>query len=168
MGLRNPSAGGGRDVPGRKRYPSEATGTAERLRGGDPGPIRANPGRGEAESWVEEILGKTARPAVDPRGSGGVPDPETCRGPRESEGYRSRVGSNRPAPPQPAFADRRSAISGLKRVSRPGQRTYVGHSEIPKVLGGMGTAIVSTSSGVMTGHEARQAGVGGEVVARVW
>ena len=64
--------------------------------------------------------------------------------------------------------DRRSAISGLKRVSRPGQRTYVGHAEIPKVLGGMGTAIVSTSNGVMTGHEARQAGVGGEVVAHVW
>jgi small subunit ribosomal protein S8 len=64
--------------------------------------------------------------------------------------------------------DRRSAISGLKRVSRPGQRNYVGHSEIPKVLGGMGTAIVSTSSGVMTGHEARAAGVGGEVVAQVW
>jgi small subunit ribosomal protein S8 len=65
-------------------------------------------------------------------------------------------------------ADRRSAISGLKRVSRPGQRTYVGHAEIPKVLGGMGTAIVSTSHGVMTGHEARQEGVGGEVVAHVW
>jgi small subunit ribosomal protein S8 len=64
--------------------------------------------------------------------------------------------------------DRRSAISGLKRVSRPGQRTYVGHGEIPKVLGGMGTTIVSTSRGVMTGHEARQAGVGGEVVAHVW
>ena len=64
--------------------------------------------------------------------------------------------------------DRRSAISGLKRVSRPGQRRYVGHGEIPKVLGGMGTAIVSTSKGVMTGHEAREAGVGGEVVAQVW
>src|SRR6185503_1965995 len=51
-----------------------------------------------------------------------------------------------------------------KRVSRPGQRHYVGHTEIPKVLGGMGTAIVSTSRGVMTGHEARDAGVGGEVV----
>jgi small subunit ribosomal protein S8 len=63
---------------------------------------------------------------------------------------------------------RRSAISGLKRVSRPGQRHYVGAHEIPKVLGGMGTAIVSTSRGVMTGHEARQAGVGGEVVAHVW
>jgi small subunit ribosomal protein S8 len=64
--------------------------------------------------------------------------------------------------------DRRSAISGLKRVSRPGQRTYVNHTQIPKVQGGMGTAIVSTSSGVMTGHEARDAGVGGEVVAHVW
>ena len=64
--------------------------------------------------------------------------------------------------------DRRSAIAGLKRVSRPGQRTYVNHTQIPKVQGGMGTAIVSTSSGVMTGHEARDAGVGGEVVAHVW
>src|SRR4051795_1076617 len=60
---------------------------------------------------------------------------------------------------------RQSAISGLKRVSRPGQRYYVPASHIPKVQGGMGTAIVSTSSGVMTGHEARQAGVGGEGVA---
>jgi small subunit ribosomal protein S8 len=65
-------------------------------------------------------------------------------------------------------SDRRSAIAGLKRVSRPGQRTYVRHGEIPRVLGGMGTAIVSTSRGVMTGHEARDAGVGGEVVAHVW
>jgi small subunit ribosomal protein S8 len=64
--------------------------------------------------------------------------------------------------------ERRSAITGLKRVSRPGQRNYVNHTEIPKVLGGMGTAIVSTSRGVMTGHEARDAGVGGEVVAHVW
>jgi small subunit ribosomal protein S8 len=63
---------------------------------------------------------------------------------------------------------RRSAISGLRRVSRPGQRHYVGAKEVPKVLGGMGTAIVSTSQGVMTGHEARHAGVGGEVVAHVW
>jgi len=64
--------------------------------------------------------------------------------------------------------DRRSAISGLKRVSRPGQRHYVHVGAIPKVQGGMGTAIVSTSKGVMTGHEARQQGVGGEVVAYVW
>jgi small subunit ribosomal protein S8 len=64
--------------------------------------------------------------------------------------------------------DRRSAIAGLKRVSRPGKRFYVSHSHVPKVLGGMGTSIVSTSQGVMTGHDARQAGVGGEVVAEVW
>jgi small subunit ribosomal protein S8 len=65
-------------------------------------------------------------------------------------------------------SDRRSAISGLKRVSRPGRSTYANAGEIPKVQGGMGTAILSTSSGVMTGQQARQAGVGGEVVAEVW
>jgi small subunit ribosomal protein S8 len=64
--------------------------------------------------------------------------------------------------------ERRSAITGLKRISRPGQRHYVNHTQIPKVQGGMGTTIVSTSRGVMTGHEARDAGVGGEVVAYVW
>jgi small subunit ribosomal protein S8 len=64
--------------------------------------------------------------------------------------------------------DRRSVISGLKRVSTPGRRTYTGSNEVPKVLGGMGTVIVSTSKGVMTGHQARQQGVGGEVVAYVW
>jgi small subunit ribosomal protein S8 len=63
--------------------------------------------------------------------------------------------------------DRRSVIFKLERVSRPGRRTYVGAGQIPKVLGGMGTAIVSTSRGVMTGHEARAAGIGGEVVAAV-
>jgi small subunit ribosomal protein S8 len=65
-------------------------------------------------------------------------------------------------------ADRKPVISGLQRVSRPGQRTYVDHTHIPRIQGGMGTAIISTSKGVMTGHEARQQGVGGEVVARVW
>jgi small subunit ribosomal protein S8 len=64
--------------------------------------------------------------------------------------------------------DRRSVISGLKRVSRPGRRTYTHTGELPKVLGGMGTVIMSTSRGVMTGHQARQEGVGGEVVAYVW
>jgi small subunit ribosomal protein S8 len=64
--------------------------------------------------------------------------------------------------------DRKPVISGLRRVSRPGQRTYVDHSHIPRIQGGMGTAIISTSKGVMTGHEARQQGVGGEVVAQVW
>ena len=61
-----------------------------------------------------------------------------------------------------------SVISGIRRVSRPGQRTYVDAKHVPKVLGGMGTAILSTSHGVMTGHDARKAGVGGEVVAEVW
>jgi small subunit ribosomal protein S8 len=64
--------------------------------------------------------------------------------------------------------ERRPVISGMERVSRPGQRTYVDHGHIPRIQGGMGTAIISTSKGVMTGHEARQQGVGGEVVARVW
>ncbi len=64
--------------------------------------------------------------------------------------------------------DRRSVIAGLKRVSTPGRRTYTDSTHVPKVLGGMGTVIVSTSRGVMTGHEARQQGVGGEVVAYDW
>lgn len=64
--------------------------------------------------------------------------------------------------------DRRSAITGLRRVSRPGMRYYVGANEVPKSLGGLGTMIVSTSSGIMTGHDARKAGVGGEVWAEVW
>jgi small subunit ribosomal protein S8 len=64
--------------------------------------------------------------------------------------------------------ERRPVISGIQRVSRPGQRTYVDHAHIPRIDGGMGTSIISTSRGVMTGHEARQAGVGGEVVAKVW
>jgi small subunit ribosomal protein S8 len=63
---------------------------------------------------------------------------------------------------------RAPVITGMKRVSRPGSRSYVGRGDVPKVLGGMGTAIVSTSQGVMTGHDARRQGVGGEVVAYVW
>jgi small subunit ribosomal protein S8 len=64
--------------------------------------------------------------------------------------------------------DRRPVIAGLQRVSRPGRRRYVDHTEVPRVDGGTGTAIVSTSVGVMTGHEAKAKGVGGEVVAYVW
>ena len=64
--------------------------------------------------------------------------------------------------------DRAPVISGMERVSRPGRRTYVNAGEIPRVLGGMGTAIISTSKGVMTGHDAKREGVGGEVVAYVW
>lgn len=65
-------------------------------------------------------------------------------------------------------ADRTAAITGLQRVSRPGQRRYVGVGEIPRVKNGMGIAILSTSSGVMTGNKARQAKVGGELLATVW
>jgi small subunit ribosomal protein S8 len=64
--------------------------------------------------------------------------------------------------------DRKPVILGIERVSRPGRRRYVDHKSVPRVQGGTGTAIVSTSHGVMTGHEARQQGVGGEVVAYVW
>jgi small subunit ribosomal protein S8 len=64
--------------------------------------------------------------------------------------------------------DRDPVIHGMRRISRPGRRRYVGGGEVPRVQGGMGTAIISTSSGVMTGHEAKEKGVGGEVIAYVW
>jgi small subunit ribosomal protein S8 len=64
--------------------------------------------------------------------------------------------------------NRKPVIQGIQRVSRPGQRMYVDHAHIPKIQGGLGTAIISTSHGVMTGHDARRAGIGGEVVAKVW
>jgi len=59
-------------------------------------------------------------------------------------------------------------ISGLQRVSKPGQRVYVGKEEIPRVMGGLGVAILTTSRGVMTDREARKVGVGGEVICYVW
>jgi small subunit ribosomal protein S8 len=64
--------------------------------------------------------------------------------------------------------ERQPVISGLRRVSRPGRRTYVDARHIPKILGGMGTTILSTSQGVMTGHDARRRGIGGEILAEVW
>ena len=64
--------------------------------------------------------------------------------------------------------DRQPVISGMKRVSKPGRRQYATADSVPKVQGGMGTTILTTSSGVMSGNEARQKGVGGEVVAYVW
>jgi small subunit ribosomal protein S8 len=63
---------------------------------------------------------------------------------------------------------RRPVITGLERISRPGRRVYSGKHEIPWVLSGMGIAIMSTPKGVMTGNRARQLGVGGEVVCKVW
>jgi len=59
-------------------------------------------------------------------------------------------------------------ITGLERISRPGRRVYFGVSDVPHVLGGLGTSILTTSRGVMTGRAARQAGVGGEVLCNVW
>ena len=64
--------------------------------------------------------------------------------------------------------DHRPIITGMERVSRPGRRRYVNSKQVPRVHGGTGTTIVSTSRGVMTGHEAKARGVGGEVVAYVW
>ena len=64
--------------------------------------------------------------------------------------------------------DRTSAIDGIKRVSRPGRRVYVRHDHIPRVLSGMGVAILSTSRGVMSDKEARRQKVGGELLCEVW
>lgn len=66
------------------------------------------------------------------------------------------------------FQGRKSVIEGLKRVSKPGLRHYVGADDIPRVLGGMGVAILSTPRGVMTGVEARKQKTGGEVLCFVW
>jgi len=64
--------------------------------------------------------------------------------------------------------DQSNVISGIRRVSTPGRRVYVGKKEIPRVMGGLGTSIVSTSRGVLTDREARDAGLGGELMAEVW
>lgn len=66
------------------------------------------------------------------------------------------------------IANRTSAITGLKRVSRPGLRRYVGSQEIPRVLGGMGISILSTSRGILSGREAKKQNVGGELLAYIW
>ena len=61
-----------------------------------------------------------------------------------------------------------TVISGIERVSRPGRRVYLGRTDVPKVMGGLGTNILTTSHGVMTGRDAMKAGVGGEVLCNVW
>ena len=66
------------------------------------------------------------------------------------------------------FINRTPALTGLKRVSRPGLRKYVGSEDVPRVLGGMGISILSTSRGIMTGREAKREHVGGELLAIVW
>jgi small subunit ribosomal protein S8 len=64
--------------------------------------------------------------------------------------------------------NREKVISGIKRISKPGLRQYAKHDELPRVLGGLGIAIISTSKGIMSDKQARKAGLGGEVVAYVW
>jgi len=66
------------------------------------------------------------------------------------------------------FQGRKGVISGLQRLSKPGLRLYTSASEIPLVLGGMGIAVVSTSQGLMSGHEARRRNLGGELLFKVW
>ena len=64
--------------------------------------------------------------------------------------------------------DQSNVITGIRRVSTPGRRVYVGKDQIPRVMGGLGTSIVSTSRGVLTAREARESGLGGELMAHVW
>ena len=78
------------------------------------------------------------------------------------EGARAQLKS------KPRYAGNTPALKNVKRVSRPGLRRYVGCEDIPKVLGGMGIAIVSTPKGIMAGHTARKHNLGGELLALVW
>jgi small subunit ribosomal protein S8 len=66
------------------------------------------------------------------------------------------------------FQDGRPALTDLKRMSKPGRRRYVGAEEIPRVLNGLGISILSTSKGLMTGHQAKRQKMGGELLAQVW
>jgi small subunit ribosomal protein S8 len=64
--------------------------------------------------------------------------------------------------------DRRRVLSGVRRMSKPGRRVYLASEDIPRVLGGMGISVISTSQGVLSGQEARRRGVGGELICTVW
>ena len=66
------------------------------------------------------------------------------------------------------YQGKKSVIEGMKRVSTPGLRRYVGATEIPRVRGGLGVAVVSTSEGVMTGNQARKKNIGGELICYIW
>ncbi|NWF98728.1 MAG: 30S ribosomal protein S8 [Nitrospirae bacterium] len=68
----------------------------------------------------------------------------------------------------PKYIDNESVISGLKRISKPGRRVYVGHDEIPRVMGGLGVAVLTTSKGVLSDKACRREGVGGEVICYIW
>jgi small subunit ribosomal protein S8 len=93
----------------------------------------------------------------------------------KKEGYIQEVAVEGKTPKTPKtlklklkYSGKKGVIEGLRRISTPGLRNYVGATDIPRVHGGLGIAIVSTSQGVMSGHEARKKNVGGEVVCYVW
>ena len=94
----------------------------------------------------------------------------------QQEGYISRTDWTAPSAGNPQgsidirlkWDGKDSVIDGLKRISKPGRRIYVGHGDLPKVRNGLGIAILSTSSGVMTEKSARNAGIGGEVLCEIW
>jgi small subunit ribosomal protein S8 len=65
-------------------------------------------------------------------------------------------------------SDRKGVVEGLKRISKPGLRVYAEKENIPRVLGGLGTVIISTSQGIMTGKKAKKLGIGGEIICHVW
>lgn len=69
---------------------------------------------------------------------------------------------------KPKFVNKTPVLVGIRRISRPGLRRYVGSQDIPRVLGGMGIAVLSTSKGILTGQEARKQKLGGELLAYVW
>ena len=87
-------------------------------------------------------------------------------------GYRANAAAERPGRTleiQMKYTrERTRTISGIRRVSKPGLRVYVGSDKLPRVLGGLGVAVLSTSQGLMTDREARRRGVGGEVLCHVW
>jgi len=91
------------------------------------------------------------------------------------EGYLTAVTESGTGHPQGILSltlrwdpNRKPAISGLRRVSKPGQRAYVSAEKLPRVRRGLGTAVISTSRGIMTDRDARKQGIGGEVVCEVW
>ena len=91
----------------------------------------------------------------------------------KKEGYVSEVGvEGKPCKKtikmKLKYEGRKGVIEGLRRVSTPGLRRYTGSTEIPRVLGGLGVAIVSTSEGVMTGNDARKKNIGGELLCYIW
>jgi small subunit ribosomal protein S8 len=90
----------------------------------------------------------------------------------KAEGYVAEVAVEGKLPKkitlQLKYQGRKSVIEGLRRVSRPGLRHYVGSTEIPRVRGGLGTAILSTSEGVLTGTQARKKNLGGELLCYIW